>query len=586
MQNQAQELFKVCTNGNLPYNKFKKYGFKEIEGPQDIIEGEVETERYNMIIENDNIDGKGPGYRSYTALSYVSSGTTNGNNSITMGKGTDKQVTKQARKSNDRVKYKVAMEYVDEEELIWTDYLSISKRYDKMDLRMRAIGRAYALSSRTIVILDARDATLMLGIKGLSNQLDEILITEGLVNSNNVFDNAINNENATKVLETIKKDAVELMSIMNSRGEFSYWSRAWTMQEQHLSNTLLYGYIGRSEEGSIRRFVPIIESEQLIHLFKKLHTLSCTIILNDTSKYTDNDEYPLPMVAGSITNLIKDMLSGHEIAELSKALIGEKAMSGDDVLLHNLRSNVRCAVDDEEMTQAIAIALSIYDDSHNGRKAMIRRKFIENGYVTTKLGCVDNEDNKGWLPNKTKIGILGNKLANQFYSFEYLQFVKIDSNTGARIIYNDGGSIVIKGMLVKLKMEIESFINWNNNIIGNIFLCLSSDKEMLQARVTLCINDENVKIGATIVIAKEFVKEEHMYIMLLGSVSAIVHHQGKTIIGQIMFETAGYDLFWRKIVKNSEVRYIVVPDKVLTWDVILQETPTDIELKFDVEDIV
>ena len=200
-------------------------------GMTDMTTGEIIVNGSKLIVNWDNRRYGGRGMMCFNAISYVSNGSRMSNNEmLTSFTGYSAKEALYTRNSNDRLKYAAALNWASNRELlpIWTDYLSIVDTYKEDDAsRMKMIGQAYAMSEGTMIILEKEDAIVVSRfIHGLSMLYSSI--------------RSINVGSSIVKLDKVEHNVEELIKCMRDRNMYSYWSRAWTMQELHLSNEAEY----------------------------------------------------------------------------------------------------------------------------------------------------------------------------------------------------------------------------------------------------------------------------------------------------------------------------------------------------------
>lgn len=200
-------------------------------GMTDMLNGEISVDGSKLIVNWDNRRYGGRGMMCFNAISYVSNGSRMKNNEMLASfTGSSAKEALYTRNSNDRLKYAAALNWASDRELlpIWTDHLSITDVYKEDDAsKMKLIGQAYAMSEGTMVILEKKDA------KVVSDFTEKILILYSAIRKTDVCASTIK-------VDDIERKVHNISECMKDRNLYSYWSRAWTMQELHLSNEAEY----------------------------------------------------------------------------------------------------------------------------------------------------------------------------------------------------------------------------------------------------------------------------------------------------------------------------------------------------------
>lgn len=522
--------YKLNSKTDSNITNLKSLGFKIIQGPKDKINGPIKTEKNNMIIQNDNVESGDGSYRCYRALSYVSSGSKDQNNILIVDSECKKNQL-YTRYSNDRIKYKAVMEFVSEGELIWTDHISLKPGYSTDTLKMRAIGRAYKLATDTIAILEDDDVIIIEKIKELHDNFLSKIPKE--IFDKLMSDNLLTTEESKKMMSIIldfNELIKEISKIYFNKGEFSYWSRIWTLQEQHLSTTMVYCKLVGSIENNNLKLQEIMKSTDI----KNFIDIMAGIIV---SNYKIIDISVSDMSSGEMNRrcltVLWEMLSGKEKTQTSKWLLEQGGTGMDSTLIASLSTSVRCSRNLKEANEAIAIALSIYEDDKKIRQERIYRKFIENGFIPMKKLFVDNSDNKGWLPGGNVIQLNNLSIYNQFYSTLYTQFQFVETNGMSRVIMNDGGSIVLKSKLIIAKITniISKRFDVSQNIIGDVYTALANDKYVYDVMLSININ---TNIAAVLEYSKEISLNDEIEMLATGRSWAVLGKNRRTLAGQVI----------------------------------------------------
>lgn len=570
----VKECSKYSIGGLVNAKQLVDKGYKQRPPPINLYNGEVTTDRKNMIIENDNVKAKEIGYSCYSALSYVSSGSENSElTRILIDEG---KIVKSVRYSNDRIKYKAAMEYVSENKLVWTDFLSLQNNYSTMERRMRAIGRAYSLSTDTIVILEYGDVELLSGLIDtmvrITKQVQEKTITKALEKDKPLSEKWLSD--VVSILSDEYDAMLQATRKFLARDEFSYWSRAWTLQEQHLSNKITYTQVvGNITNDNVLdiRLEDIVNSDTIQQVLLILSKMKDLLLASDNSltleKHTSIEVF---------SACIWGLLSGREQLRLAK-LVKREITSMDDVLINSLENNVRCAKNKKEMNEAISIAFSVYADDEDVRIQMIYRKFVENGHIPFKKYFCDNSNTKGWLPGRNQVAIATDAITTQYYSLDFLQFHKTHYGIGSSVIMNDGGSVVLKARMLKTTIKSMTKTDWASRVMGSIYVCVSRDKEVYD--VDIASIDGKISMSGLLAYPDTIKVGDEISLAITGRHCMVMSKTGYSSKGTFSISPSNIQKNFDEIVENDvPLRYVVMPSNVSSYDYNPVDDPADDEM--------
>ena len=559
---------------NLNRDNMDSMGFVPISKSINQFDGIVITKNSNMIIENNNKNIHENNYNTYVALSYVSSGDNNGN--LEMKMMIDGKLTPvNARHSNDRLKYVAAMEYVGNTKLVWTDHISTMKHYTSQMLRMRAIGRAYQLAEKTIVILDEDDAKIM---KKICKSIDIVQKSYDEANPPlptshiNMNKNTLYSYNIIKELDSI---GTEIVHMFKSRGEYSYWSRIWTLQEQHMSPTLEYGELAKNKESDniVFKFNSICNTKDMLDKVRCVEMMLRAVLRRGNNVDGVDRSDTSVQRCMDLVNVYHYILSGQEQSDLSGD-IDSKYLSMDDILLQTLATNNRCASSAIEMNEAISIAMGIYDDNIISRRDMIWRKFIDHGYIPIKRFYSETGKNLGWEPGNVCISSQGNKVTGNVYSITYTQFIKVARECNAKAIMNDGkNSIAIKSYEISITILSSEIHEHAIKVVENVYLTKSEQNKAYN--ISYKANEVEDAIKGVAVMYRKPVVGEVLSVGIIGMEMVIYSRVGDAICGYISLIPSIVEVLKRSLKGYSSLKYRILSKNVLSYD--MPETKTNIE---------
>jgi hypothetical protein len=398
----------------------------------------------NLIVKGDNIfkPGNPAVFRGYVSLSYVShGGGSEQERSVILGDG--RVVV--ARQKYDIEKCVKAMDYVGGRRLVWNDEISIDKsNYDKFGQDrsteyMRAIGRGYVVADKTLAVLTKEDAKILREMTSVMETLVDVI-----------------GKNEILIDDTLEQRMQEVGVKIITRSPFSYWSRAWTMQEQHMS--FLVEYVEECED----KLIPVTTSSSLQTMVMGL--------MKFVGEYRGRVNTRVIDSISNAVNLSALFLSGREqVASLNTMM---NAADMDTVLIWGLTRSPRCAVDREEMQMALCIALNIYERNENTRWHRILSTFTRCGYVPIKKFYSERDPLDRWWPCPTTVY----NNTGKYVSTGLTQFVMYNAqNTVSSVVMNEGGSLVVKAHM--LTLDIKEALEVEGGVIlpmMNGIMCIQS----------------------------------------------------------------------------------------------------------------
>lgn len=414
-----------------------------------------------LIVNWDNRRSGGRGMMCFNAISYVSNGSRMKNNEM-LAEFTGPKVREalHTRNSNDRLKFAAALNYAIENDSspIWTDYLSIADTYkEDTAKRMKLIGKAYAISEGTMVILEKLDANIVsLFIENLSDLYVTI-------------------ESGSEICK-IKAKVEKLLKCMDNRGLYSYWSRAWTMQELHLSNEaeyfLLYeeklycdetekshdhGVYGKATDNEDRQYKklasirPIVKSSELRDASLITYCLLRDVIDRAKGKHVHEDDLDdLEDMSKEAMWQVCRLLTGDQRLEVAHIVTPLDHKSRDSCIMYDMCSNVRCAGSERDMTHAVAIALGIYASEYDDLLSAIDAKFVDEGFLPFVHYCSIQGVNTTWRPRGMKLAF--HTKEQPHVSTRYLAYNRRTLGTRFYASVGVDNWLVIKGTEFKLKI--------------------------------------------------------------------------------------------------------------------------------------
>ena len=462
-------------------------------GMTDYCSEDITIDGRKLIVNWDNRRSGGRGMMCFNAISYVSNGSRMENNEM-LAKFTGPGVREalHTRNSNDRLKFAAALNYAIENKSlpIWTDYLSIADTYkEDTAKRMKLIGKAYAISEGTMVILEKRDADIVsLFIENLSDLYLTI-------------------ESGSEICQ-IKTKVKKLLKCMDNRGLYSYWSRAWTMQELHLSNEaeyfLLYeeklychetekyhgyGIYGKEKDTENNRqykktasLRSILKSSELRDASIITYCLLQDVIDRAKNKH-DLDE--LEDMSKEAMWQICRLLTGDQRLEVAHVVTPLDHKSRDSCIMYDMCSNVRCAGSEIDMTYAVAIALGIYGSEYNDLLSAIDAKFVDEGFLPFVHYCSIQGVNTTWRPRGMKLAF--HTQEQPHVSTRYLAYNRRTLGTRFYACVGVNNWLVIKGTELKLKIiDINQDLDkTTERKCGNFYIERQQSMKLYEATVQL-----------------------------------------------------------------------------------------------------
>lgn len=511
---------------------------RRIYNPEpDLFEGPVRTRSNNMIINNDNISADGIGYTRYYALSYVSSGSRYHNNIFQIEADNGQVKSYSTRYSNDRLKYKSVMETFTNQTRLWTDCLSIEQDNNNLVEQMVNIGTAYKIADSTLVILDKEDEKFM------NTLMDEVDIYALC------FVALENNKDDTLMKDYVHKSSYRINNmneIAKCRREFSYWSRIWTLQEQHLSQNIQYGCI--NDKG---KYVTIVTSSQLINYLMIVSKM--VKLMKDDVNITElqNDW----LIYKTHESIVWRLLTGIEKVMTANS-VGQSGADIDTVLIEELILQVKCARNFREMKRAISIAMGIYTDNEEEQWHLILQKFALKGYIPVKKFFGVKTCNS-WYPEETNMIRVVSGL-DICYSVVFTHFIFATRDIRTITAVSNDKSLIIKARLYNIiVLETRDFKPCL--IIMDSIVLKSHNKWTCD--VTLQIVDEQTSIILSGYAACEYkiVAGMSLKVLVVGRQLIIIGNRGTYSTGSIDIKMdSGYRNLTHIInIDNKEYDYYI-----------------------------
>ena len=504
------------------------------------------TQKTNIIVQDNNKVQDGVGFRAYKALSYVSSGSNKERLIFVIGEDTihDKQILV-ARYSNDRIKYIAAMNTL-KNDLLWTDYISLQRNYRTQREKMKAIGKAYSLSSATISILEKNDAALLQRLVD-NIELSIRVFADDIVDYENLIKISFDDSKIERMIKNIiiiVEKVASLVDDFDNKSQYSYWSRIWTLQEQHMSNRIEYYRMNPSMNG----IELIIDSD---YMYKAASTLYSTIMA--TWKEMEDRKIKINSSHGRIiAHFLKSiwtMLAGKEKLDAS-LYTGKQIHSIDRILMEDLTHSVRCSSNRGEMCEAIAIALGIYIDAEEEMWKRIVNLFVSNGYVPVKqfYGVQRNSKLLTWEPEATFVAM--QKDADSFqiahYSVVFKQFVDGNTSPWFRSMLSEKNSLVLRTHLVELLVHSCTKKEGTATMVisEDIVAAQHDDRRLYDAHVSLSTCNTNLNAQCTLMCTMDVIEGMKLLGLIVGQYIMIINQDGDGSKGTVILEQ---DTNWKLV---------------------------------------
>ncbi len=603
-------------------NTLKVSGIKGVDVEDICGEKAVVTKRRNMITYGVNDLYDAGMNNSFHALSYVSHNIRGESKTFVMayngaenyasykrkrtaneekvenGKFEKDQLITVTRGSRDRVKYKAAMEVIPKEEFIWTDFMSLDDRGISEFVKMEEIGRAYSLALTTIVPLDEDDIKIAIQVtecikvvnKGMKN-VDEWSQEEG-------HKNLVLGEDFMKytweIMQSCREEFSKLFNMIVNKSEFSYWSRAWTMQEQHQSQVLVYGEIGDN-----CRFKIIIRSsdikEHLIKLMKDIRVIEARYDVHHHENAYKHWDFVF-----RYEHYLCRLLTGEEKKIIKAEYRGQKG-STDQMLLDTIAASPRCAQSRDEFCRAVAIALKLNPAHENVIMSKISKMYLDNRFVPL-LSCFSKKSsNSSWFSENTTVKYLQkenntaegklesiwevNKTKKHYNSSHLLGMQYIGDDHRYLAYENSSGNLVMRGLLGQIniiKFKLQQLKKQNNEyeefesifedfsdestkscllaFAGRAMFPMSEERQTYKISGKITFETSNIEIIDQIIIVNEKSLQKQYNTLLLGKVVYILNTEMNAIVGSFTMSHGTEKKYIELISKatDTQFKYFVI----------------------------
>lgn len=427
-------------------------------------------EKDDIIIKCQNIKKEGTGVCSnFSILSYVSYGKIqNGEDKCSKLKlSKDEDIF--AKGYQDKIKCYMAIELLrssDLEDQVWMDVISPSEsKATTTDItigKMKSIGDCYKISHRTIAMLGIEDAELLTKIVNMSEniireyesneykaegrRLGEMLRGFEANDSINTKD-----ERQTKLYE----DAKDFIYKVGKMSEYSYWSRIWTLQEQLMSNEIIYCFANYETENAD----VIVSSGYISKLYDRLTEIS-NMPFFDFSMFSVSGN--LGMANRIAATCLPGLMTYKERLHRTNTLYKGQYKSVEDVMIDTLRFNTRYASEEDSIYQALAVVLQVYDysvfEGSNRKEDMetvrirVLSKMATLGYVPIKL--IDGCENNSWIPED--VSKREEDVHKQYATSIFYSLIKVDDSV--KMVVDNQKALNIKSVVVDVHVKYENFV--------------------------------------------------------------------------------------------------------------------------------
>ena len=410
--------------------------------------GTCGTTKTNVVIDGVGCTLFGGYTIPHVALSYVSSGVRFNEddlhaktaNRFIIGMGSDKERTLYSRFSNDKHKYVAAMESLEDNTMIWTDYVSLPKHIPEVR-KMSEIGHAYSAAHYTIAVLEEEDAKIVLDVRrmlnttmrGTSIGTESKSFRKRMSVANNKEWSWWQPEEAEEIISATSNLLEHLRAAIGRKGQFSYWSRAWTMQEQQQSSTLDYSHIVEN------RLRAIVSSSELVMWCNMV-----MMIMKNSPKLME--KYDSCASISTVISTLFVFMTGVQRRGLSTEMGGPD--DADVLLIIDIICNPRCATDNHQMIVALCIALRIfvYDETEQWHRAL--GTIVAKGFFPFKKRYgIYRAD--GWLPEGVNVEADVQHLS-QPSSVVFKCFIRYGEIPQIRMFIDYSGRLAIRSYLVNL----------------------------------------------------------------------------------------------------------------------------------------
>lgn len=313
-----------------------------------------------------------------------------------------------------------------------------------------------------------------------------------------------------------------------NKNKYSYWSRAWTLQEEHLSNTIVYCKISNDE-----KLTTICKSKDLGTWIQSFFPT--------VSQYPDFikewDKIIGENVLVAFVALVWRMLAGVEKSRLSYC-INKKSNSMDAILAYELTKNVRCAQNKHEMNEALCIAFGIYETDIKIQWKRILEVFVVNGMIPVNK-CYSLKNNNGWAPGKSTAEKIWDN-DESYYSVAFTQFVDTDRDRKMRAVVNDGGSLVIKANRIKVVIKTGVYNTNPVQLSSNLKVPIADGKNRCAGLITIKLAEEQ-QLELNVVIEYEELIDGEMSSIFFGDKGILLEKAGNRMIGWFLIPPGQHD---------------------------------------------
>jgi hypothetical protein len=521
---------------------------------------------------------------NFWSLSYVSSGKLNIDKDVQIhgkpypvdfndNKDSD---TLSVKGECDAIKFAKVMEHVSDMSTLWVDVISVGRLSDITGEQMREIGRAYDVSEGTMAVVHGPDVYTILAackivdiynnkMRGIDNfgkeEMCRILAGGQLLKSTekSIFNGA------TGMLLDIKEIREQMIGLRSyidcccyaflDKGPYSYWSRAWTLQEQNMSNKLTYMAVGITTDEIEKKLggktLEIKYDKQYIIEYSTEDMRVDHGFDKKSNEFTNIDSVRIKTIITSakLRLFLEDMIplmskiwdyekihrTNDELSFRSKIVILSELLTGDDkaiiieairgrkttrkqMLVHSLANYVRCCSNERESYEAVAVAMDMGEDilGKNKPKAykILFDAILQSGYAAVIQSGKINAMKKQLL--YSMIYKSNDDKKGQYHSEMPIKLTASCTGRGERLRINYDGRMIVRGPLAQIYITVLDEIageQEQNNIHTlpvKVLLC----KTFTQVKGTLSYEGENN------IILREFNGEAHLfeYVLLIASI--------------------------------------------------------------------
>jgi roadblock/LC7 domain-containing protein len=490
--------------------------------------------------------------KPHVALSFVSSGTRfNVNdetavsmNALVIGKGSKSESVVYSRFSNDKYKYKVAMESM-KEFMLWADSVSLPQNVPD-PMIMVEIGHAYSAALHTVAVLENSDASILQKIVSMINYTMDGTSAVGnygpfgkrvsLLNSMSELSVC----DAEHIMGRAKNISNDIKAEVDKKGQYSYWSRAWTMQEQHQSSTVDYSVVIGDTLSMI-----VSSSELLVW---------CRIVCHAADTHRTAGAHDDNLGVTQVLYVLMMFLTGVQRQNLSTRMGLPEDM--DTLLIVDIINNPRCARNKTEMNTALCIALGVPVSDEKGQWSRIIGILVSKGFMPVKkrYGVFQN---RGWLPERSSTY---RSAMSMYCSAEYKCFTRFSTVPEIRVHIDYKGRLVIRSYLVEIALQQQQRAGAGEvHIIGGMQLVDGRSKAVSYADIVVRTRDPMaISVSCEIVCEKwdydavtGYLSSGNARALLIGSGNFLVlESRGNKALASI-FINMGHKRRWAKFYADS-----------------------------------